>query len=183
MKFMETGIAGLWLTEPQPFTDERGMFARTFCSRTFAAYGLETNFVQHSRSLSYRMGTLRGLHYQRPPDGETKLVSCVFGAIWDVAVDLRCGSPSYGHWRAYELSARNGRALYIPAGFAHGFQSLTDDAATHYLISQAYAPDSACGVRFDDSDIAITWPIPVTAINEKDLAWPLLRDSKPADIA
>ncbi|WP_340107602.1 dTDP-4-dehydrorhamnose 3,5-epimerase [Pikeienuella sp. HZG-20] len=181
MRFIETGIAGLWVTEPEPFTDERGAFARTFCAREFAARGLETDFVQHSRSLSHRKGTLRGLHYQRPPDGEVKLVSCVAGAIWDVAVDLRSGSASYGRWRAFELSARNGRQLYIPAGFAHGFQSLSDDAVTNYLISRAYAPRSARGVRFDDPAIAIAWPAPVAAINEKDRSWPLLCDCGPAD--
>lgn len=183
MRFCETGIAGLWLTEPEPFVDERGAFWRTFCAREFAMRGLETDFVQHSRSISHRRGTLRGLHYQRPPDGEVKLVSCVAGAIWDVAVDLRSGSESFGRWRAFELSARNGRQLYIPAGFAHGFQSLSDDAATNYLISSAYAPGSARGVRFDDSDIAIAWPAPVAAISEKDLSWPLLRDCGPADVS
>lgn len=181
MKFRRTGIAGLWLTEPEPFTDARGAFMRTFCARTFAERGLETDFVQHSRSLSHRKGTVRGLHFQRPPDEEVKFVSCVAGAIWDVAVDLRSGSESYGAWRAFELSARNGRQLYIPAGFAHGFQSLSDDAVTNYLISSAYAPGSAGGVRFDDPDLAIAWPAPVTAINEKDLSWPLLRDCAPAD--
>ncbi|MEX2519508.1 MAG: dTDP-4-dehydrorhamnose 3,5-epimerase [Paracoccaceae bacterium] len=181
MRFIETGIAGLWLTEPEPFTDERGSFTRTFCAGEFAARGLETDFVQHSRSISYRKGTLRGLHYQRSPYGEAKLVSCVAGAIWDVAVDLRSGSESYGRWRAFELSARNGWQLYIPVGFAHGFQSLSDGAATNYLISRAYTPGSARGVRFDDSDIAIAWPAPVAAINEKDLSWPFLRDSGPAD--
>ncbi|TMM49542.1 dTDP-4-dehydrorhamnose 3,5-epimerase [Sulfitobacter sabulilitoris] len=183
MKFMETGIDGLFVTEQEPFTDERGAFARTFCAREFAEHGLETQFVQHSRSMSKRKGTLRGLHFQRPPDGEVKLVSCVSGAIWDVAVDLRSGSQSYGHWRAFELSAENGRQFYIPAGFAHGFQSLTDHAVTHYLISCAYAPGSANGIRFDDSDIGITWPRPVTAISEKDLSWPRLCDSDPADAA
>lgn len=183
MKFVETGIDDLWLIAPEPFTDERGAFARTFCSREFAARGLETDFVQHSRSLSYCKGTLRGLHFQRPPDGEVKLVSCVAGAIWDVAVDLRSGSDSFGRWRAFELSARNGRQLYIPAGFAHGFQSLSDDAATNYLISRAYAPGSASGVRYDDRDIAIVWPAPIAAINDKDLAWPFLRDTRPADIS
>lgn len=181
MRFTETGVAGLWLTEPDPFTDERGAFARTFCADTFAARGLAREFVQHSRSLSRRRGTVRGLHFQRPPDDEVKLVSCVAGAIWDVAVDLRGGSATYGRWRAFGLSAANGRQLYIPAGFAHGFQSLTEDAVVNYLISAPYAPDSACGVRFDDPDLSIPWPEPVAAISAKDRSWPRLRDCPPAD--
>ncbi|WP_102109784.1 dTDP-4-dehydrorhamnose 3,5-epimerase [Oceaniglobus roseus] len=183
MKFVESGIEGLWLTEPEPFRDARGSFVRTFCAEVFAARGLETNFVQHSRSTSVGRGTVRGLHFQRPPDAEVKLVSCVAGAIWDVAVDLRSGSPTYGAWRAFELSAANGRQLYIPTGFAHGFQTLTDEAATNYLISSAYAPGSADGLLFDDPDIGITWPAPVTTLSERDRRWPCLRDTIPADIA
>lgn len=176
MRFFQTELDGLWLIEPDFARDERGAFARTFCERAFAARGLVTRFVQHSHSLSLKRGTRRGLHFQLPPHAETKVVSCVAGRIWDVAVDLRPGSRSYGTWRAAELSAENGRQVYIPAGFAHGFQSLTDDAVTHYLISAFYAPEAARGVRHDDPDLAIAWPAPLSVMSRKDRAWPRFRD-------
>lgn len=174
MRFIETGLEGLWLIEPEEARDQRGSFARIFCEREFAAHGLETRFVQHSQSLSLKRGTRRGLHFQAPPHDETKVVSCVAGKIWDVAVDLRRGSPSFGQWRAAELSPETGRRFYIPAGFAHGFQALTDNAVTQYLISNFYTPDAAGGVAHDDRDIAVAWPEPPTVMSEKDLTWPAL---------
>jgi dTDP-4-dehydrorhamnose 3,5-epimerase len=177
MRFIDTGLDGLWLVETEPVADDRGFFARTFCERAFAERGLEHRFVQHSRSLSHRRGTLRGLHFQRPPHAEAKLVSCAAGAIWDVAVDLRADSPTRGQWRAFELTPGNGRQLYLPAGFAHGFQTLSDDAETRYLISAFHAPSAAEGVRFDDPDLGIDWPQPPSVISDRDLAWPLLAAS------
>jgi dTDP-4-dehydrorhamnose 3,5-epimerase len=172
MRYIETGLEDVWLIAPEPSRDHRGSFARTFCVREFGLRGLATNFVQHSASHSLRRHTLRGLHFQKPPHEEVKLVSCSLGAIWDVAVDLRAGSPTRGRWYATELSAENGYQLYIPAGCAHGFQTLADDSVTRYLISTYYEPGAAAGLRYDDPALAITWPAEPACISEKDLAWP-----------
>jgi len=171
MRFVATTFSDAWLLEPEPIRDERGYFARTFCMRAFAERGLETKFVQHSRSYSAKKGTLRGMHYQTPPHAEVKVVSCVAGAIYDVIVDLRPGSPTYRKWQGFELSAENGRQLYVPAGFAHGFQTLTDGAELNYLISAFYEPGASTGVSYDDPTIAIRWPLPVTVISERDRSW------------
>ncbi len=171
MRFIETTLADAWLLEPEPIRDERGYFARTFCVREFAERGLQTEFVQHSRSFSAKKGTLRGMHYQTPPHTEVKVVSCVSGGIYDVIVDLRPGSPTYRKWQAFELSAENGRQLYVPAGFAHGFQTLTDDALLNYLISAFYEPSASTGVSYDDPSLGITWPLPVSVISERDKSW------------
>jgi dTDP-4-dehydrorhamnose 3,5-epimerase len=172
VRFLETDLDGARLIDPEPAHDERGFFSRTFCAREFAAQGLETIFVQHSLSSSSRRGTLRGMHFQRPPHGEVKLVECARGAIWDVIIDLRPASPSFGRWQAFELNDENRRQLYIPKGFAHGFQSLSDAAEVRYLISEFYEPSAASGVRHDDPAFAIPWPLPVTAISPKDKDWP-----------
>ncbi len=174
MLFHRTGLEGAWLIETQPIADERGSFARTFCVEEFARQGLESGFVQHSLSRSTRRHTLRGMHFQRAPHGEVKLVSCISGAIHDVIVDLRQGSPSYLEWRGFDLTPANGLQLYIPKGFAHGFQTLEDDTAVNYLISEFYAPQAASGVRFDDPALAIKWPAAPTVISRKDQDWPLL---------
>jgi dTDP-4-dehydrorhamnose 3,5-epimerase len=171
MRFIATTFSDAWLLEPEPIRDERGYFARTFCMREFAERGLETKFVQHSRSYSAKKGTLRGMHYQTPPHAEVKVVSCVAGAIYDVIVDLRPGSPTYRKWQGFELSAENGRQLYVPAGFAHGFQTLTDGAELNYLISAFYEPRASTGVSYDDPTIAIRWPLPVSVISERDRSW------------
>ena len=134
--------------------------------------GLETNYPQHSISFSAQRGTIRGMHYQREPHSEVKLVRCVKGAIWDVIIDIRPASPTYRRWEGLELSGENGRQLYIPKGFAHGFQTLNDDVEVSYLISEPYAPQSAAGIRFDDPTFGITWPLPLSQIAEKDLHWP-----------
>jgi dTDP-4-dehydrorhamnose 3,5-epimerase len=176
MIFEETGVPGLLLIHPEQHRDDRGTFARTFCTREFGERGLVTEFVQHSLSRSYRRHTLRGLHFQRPPHAETKLVSCASGALWDVAVDLRAGSATRGRWFAAELTPENGRQLYIPAGFAHGFITLEDETTTRYLISNFYEPAAASGLRFDDPDVAIDWPAGPQCIAEKDLGWPGLAD-------
>lgn len=176
MRFLATALPGVWLIEPEPSHDPRGFFARTFCVREFAAQGLETGFVQHSTSLSTARGTLRGVHFQRPPAAETKLVRCLRGAIWDVAVDLRRDSPTYRRWLGVELSAENRRQLYIPEGIGHGCQTLRDDVEIGYLISAFHAPEAAGGVRYDDPAFAIDWPLPVSVISPKDQSWPLFAD-------
>lgn len=172
MKFTKTALPRLWLVEPSPQRDTRGFFARTFCEEEFAARRLETNFVQHSISYSKTRGTVRGLHFQHPPHAETKVVSCYKGTIWDVIVDLRQDSPTYGQWTSFILSGENRRSLYIPKGCAHGFQTLTDHVEVAYMISAFYVPEAAAGVRFDDPIFKIDWPLSATAISEKDRNWP-----------
>ena len=172
MRFEAIGLDGAWLVHPEPMQDERGFFARTFCVNEFGAHCLETTFPQHSLSHSSRKGTVRGMHFQTTPHEEVKLVRCVTGAIFDVIIDLRPGSPTFRQWQGFELTADNGLQLYIPKGFAHGFQTLTDDARISYLISEIYAPEAASGVRYDDPAFGIKWPLPVTSISDKDLRWP-----------
>src|SRR5215813_14183744 len=146
MQFAETIFPGVWLVDLEPAWDSRGFFARTFCGREFGELGLETDFVQHSTSYSKTKGTLRGMHFQLPPHGETKIVSCRRGAIWDVVIDLRAESPTYCCWLGYELTSGNRRQLYVPPGLAHGFQTLNDDTEVCYLISSFYEPRAASGV-------------------------------------
>jgi dTDP-4-dehydrorhamnose 3,5-epimerase len=172
MRFETTDLPDAWLMVPEPVGDERGFFARTFCARELGARGLETNFVQHSVSASARKGTLRGMHFQTEPHGETKIVTCLRGAIADVIVDLRAGSRGLRKWQRFDLTAENRHRLYIPKGFAHGFQTLTDDVEVGYLISAYYEPPAASGVRHDDPAFAIGWPLPVAVISDKDRAWP-----------
>jgi dTDP-4-dehydrorhamnose 3,5-epimerase len=180
MIFRETKLAGVFVIDAEPIADERGAFTRTFCAREFAAHGLETAIAQCSASFNAKKGTLRGLHYQAPPHSEAKLVRVTAGAIYDVAVDLRAGSPTYGQWAAAELTAENRRMLYIPKGCAHGFQSLTDASELFYQIAEFYEPASARGLRWDDDDLAITWPdrdAPI--LSERDRTFPRLRDLTP----
>lgn len=172
MRFRPTDFDGAWLIEPEPIRDERGFFMRQFCAKEFAQRGLTNDFVQHSMSYSSSRGTLRGLHYQVAPYSEVKLVRCQRGAIWDVIVDLREGSGTFGAWQGFELSSGNRQQLYIPAGFAHGFQALTRDVEVSYLISNYYEPAAARGVPYDDPTISIRWPLPVQHISERDRSWP-----------
>ena len=172
MLFRETKLQGVRLIEIEPARDERGFFARTFCTREFAAQGLETRFPQHSVSFTARAGSVRGMHFQRPPHEEVKLIRCVRGAIHDVLVDVRPSSPTYLRWEAYELTAENRRQLYVPAGVAHGFQTLTPDAEVAYLISAYHVPEAAEGFRHDDPAFGIAWPLPVADISARDRAWP-----------
>lgn len=172
MRFIETAVHGAWLIEPETHHDERGSFTRTFCAREFAGRGLETRFVQHSTSRSHRRGTVRGMHLQRPPHEEVKLVRCIAGAVYDVVLDLRPGSATFGRWQGFELAAANGRQLYIPAGCAHGFQTLEDVSEVGYLISAFHEPAAAAGVRHDDPRFAIAWPRPITVMSDRDRAWP-----------
>jgi dTDP-4-dehydrorhamnose 3,5-epimerase len=174
MQFTETELAGVWVIDPMPVVDSRGSFARVFCEREMADHGLATRFVQHSRSQSLRKGTLRGLHFQEQPYSEVKLVSCVRGTIFDVVVDLRPGSPTWHRWLSFELTPESMKQVYIPAGFAHGFQTLTDGVEISYMISQFYTPGASTGVRYDDPCFSIDWPLSPTVISEKDRTWPLV---------
>lgn len=172
MKFHPTPLAGAYTVELEKRGDERGFFARLFCEREFAAQGLETRFVQVNNSLSARKGTLRGLHYQLPPASEVKLVRAVKGALWDVIVDLRAGSPTFGRWFGAELNADNRLMMYVPRGFAHAFITLSDDVEAFYLVSDFYAPQAERGVRWNDPAVGIAWPIEPSEISDKDRAWP-----------
>jgi len=172
MIFAATQLDDAWLIEVEPREDQRGFFARTWCRQELAAQGLDTEIAQESLSYNRDCGTLRGLHFQRSPHEETKIVRCTRGGIFDVIVDLRPRSPTCLQWQGFELTAENRKALYVPKGFAHGFQTLTDEAEIAYQISAFYAPDSAGGYRYDDPEFGIAWPLPVTAISERDLEWP-----------
>ena len=174
MTFKETAIAGLYLVELTPVLDERGFFAVAFEAKEFAARGLDTQVAQVSVSFNRSRGTLRGMHYQQEPAAEVKLVRCTHGAVYDVAVDLRPGSPTHLQWVATELTAENRLAIYIPKGCAHGFQTLQDDCEVFYQVSHEYAPAMARGLRYDDPAIGITWPLPATVMSERDREWPLL---------
>jgi dTDP-4-dehydrorhamnose 3,5-epimerase len=172
MQFHSTNLRDACLIRLEPARDNRGFFARNFCAEEFAAHGLETNYPQHSISVSARRGTLRGMHFQRDPHGEIKLVRCSRGAILDVIIDIRPDSLTYRHWQQFELTPESGHQLYVPKGFAHGFQTLSDDAEVSYLISAPYKPGFACGIRYNEPAFAISWPLPVTEISKKDLHWP-----------
>jgi dTDP-4-dehydrorhamnose 3,5-epimerase len=172
MNLRKTELAGAFLIEIEPHADERGSFARTFCAKEFAERGLVAEIAQCSLSSNRLAGTVRGMHFQRAPHEEVKLVRCQRGAIYDVIIDLRPGSPSYRRWQGFELSAEDHRALYVPKGFAHGFQTLTDDAEIFYQISEFYAPDAGTGVRWDDPAFRVSWPLPISTIADKDRHWP-----------
>jgi dTDP-4-dehydrorhamnose 3,5-epimerase len=158
MKFTETRLSGAYLIEPEPDPDERGFFARTWSRSEFAARGLDPELSECAISFNHRCGTLRGLHYQVAPFEETKLVRCTAGAIYDVIVDLRSGSRTRGAWQAFELSAANRLLLYVPKGFAHGFQTLADSTEIHYQLTGRYAPSHARGIRWDDPALGVEWP-------------------------
>lgn len=172
MKFSPTALAGACIIDIEPVPDERGFFARSWCREEFARHGLNPDLAQCSISFNKKRGTLRGMHYQAKPHEETKVVRCTRGAIYDVIVDLRPESPTFRKWIAVELSADNRRMLYIPAGLAHGFQSLTDDTEVFYKISTPYRPESVRGVRWNDPAIGIEWPLAVSVISEKDRLYP-----------
>jgi len=174
VRFTPTGLAGAHLIHLEPRVDERGLFARAFCAREFAAQGLETSYLQANISTNARAGTVRGLHFQRAPDAEVKLVRCVKGAIYDVIVDMREGSQTYLRAFGAELSDDNGLTMYVPKGFAHGYQALSGGASVFYMVSAFYAPQSEGGLRFDDPRLAIKWPRPVADVSDKDAKWPLL---------
>jgi dTDP-4-dehydrorhamnose 3,5-epimerase len=172
LRFTELSLQGAYLVEIEPRNDERGFFARTFCEDEFAAAGLVTRFPQASVSYNARRGTVRGMHFQASPHEETKLVRCLAGAVFDVIVDLRPDSSTYRRSVGVELSAQNRTALYIPKGFAHGFQSLQDDSELLYMIDVGYIADAARGVRWNDPSIDVQWPDPIVVIADKDNGFP-----------
>lgn len=172
MKFVETSLPGAYVIEMEPIRDERGFFARSFCREEFLCRGLNPECVQCNVSFNRLRGSVRGMHYQAAPHAEAKLVRCTAGRIHDVIIDLRSDSPSYMHHVAVELDAGSWRMLYVPEGFAHGFQTLTDHAEVFYQMAATYVPEAARGVRFDDPAFGIDWPLPVAAISPKDAAYP-----------
>jgi dTDP-4-dehydrorhamnose 3,5-epimerase len=174
MRFQATPLQGLLVVELDPSRDRRGWFARTFSREELREQGIEIEIAQASASFNPRMGTLRGLHYQADPHAEQKIVRCTRGRIYDVAVDIRADSPTRGTWFAVELAEDDPRMLYIPPGFAHGFQTLADATEVNYLISPGYAPDAARGVRWDDPAIGIDWPPAERIISEGDRNLPPL---------
>ena len=173
MEFTPTPLAGAFLIDLERLQDDRGFFARTFCRNEFERHGLDPNVVQCNVSFNERRGTLRGLHYQAPPHEEAKLVSCTSGRIFDVIVDLRPTSPTHGQWFAAELDADRRTALFVPEGFAHGFQTLVDDASVFYQMSSYYHPHAARGIRYDDPAFGIPWPLADPIVSPKDAALPL----------
>ncbi len=174
MIFLETKLAGAYIVELDRKTDARGFFARSFCATEFERQGIDFHPVQANLSHSNAKGTIRGMHYQGEPVSETKFIRCVHGSVWDVIIDMRPDSPTYRQHVGVELSAENGRAIYVPDRFAHGNQALTDDAELLYLMGGPYTPGFERGVRFDDPAIGIEWPLAMTVIDDKDLGWPLL---------
>ena len=174
MKFFETPLAGAYEIELAPFIDERGLFARTFCQKEFATIGFSRSIVQINHSVTRQKGAIRGLHYQLPPACETKIVRSVQGRVFDVMVDLRSASPAFMQWHSVELSHDNMKMIYIPEGFAHGFQALTDNVELIYLSSEYYNPEYERGLRFDDPTLSIKWPLPVSVISPKDQSCPLI---------
>jgi dTDP-4-dehydrorhamnose 3,5-epimerase len=182
VRFLETDIPGAYVLELEHNVDERGSFARIWCRDELAAHGLTAELAQCSISRNRLAGTVRGMHYQRAPHEEAKLVRCTRGAIFDVIVDLRPNSPAYGAWFGVELDAERGSALYVPEGCAHGFQTLVDATEVLYLISHAYTPQAAAGVRWDDPAIGIDWPpLATRTISDRDRSWPDFRpDTSPS---
>jgi dTDP-4-dehydrorhamnose 3,5-epimerase len=177
MKFLPTPLPGAYLIELERRGDDRGFFARLFCEREFAAAGLEPRFVQANNALSKAKGTLRGMHYQLGDAAEAKVVRCIRGAVWDVILDLRPNSPTFGKWFGAELDDENRMMMYVPRGFAHGLITLRDDTEALYLVSNYYAPEQERGVRWNDPRFGIQWPIAHTEISPKDASW---RDFDPA---
>jgi dTDP-4-dehydrorhamnose 3,5-epimerase len=172
MIFKPSELKGAYVLEAERKEDERGYFARTWSEREFCANGIDFVPAQSSISYNRQKGTLRGIHYQTAPYQESKLVRCSYGAIFDVIIDLRSDSPTYKSWIGIELTAANHRMLYIPKDFAHGFQTLTDEAEVLYLMSDAYNPQAERGIRWNDPAFAIAWPVKVGMISEKDRSWP-----------
>jgi dTDP-4-dehydrorhamnose 3,5-epimerase len=172
MKRVETGLPGVVIIEPEPISDARGFFARTWCRSTFSSWGLATDFSQCSLSFNRQKGIVRGMHFQHEPFAEVKLVRCIQGAILDVAIDIRPGSPTRFQSTAVELTASNRRALYIPSGFAHGFQTLEPNSEVLYQISGDYVASASSGCRFDDPAVRISWPLPVEMTSQRDRSWP-----------
>jgi dTDP-4-dehydrorhamnose 3,5-epimerase len=178
MRFSETPLRGAYVIELAPQGDERGFFARAFADEEFASRGLPTQFPHCNLSRNDRRGTLRGLHFNAAPHEEAKLVRCVRGAIWDVIVDLRAGSPTRLRWFGAELTAERGEALFVPEGFAHGFIALTDGADVFYMMGKRYTPGAARGLRWDEARLGIEWPMKPVTMSERDRTWPALVEAR-----
>jgi dTDP-4-dehydrorhamnose 3,5-epimerase len=174
MRFTETDVVGAWVIDPNPHGDGRGRFLRAWCAREFAEHGLDFLPVQANMGFSARKGTVRGMHFQEAPALEAKLVRCTRGAMFDVVLDLRPNSPSYGKWYGAELTAENSRMLYVPEHCAHGYQTLEDGTEMYYMTSAFYTPSTVRGVRFDDPAFDIRWPLVATVVSEQDRNWPLV---------
>ena len=172
MIFTPMSLGGVFLIDLERHEDERGFFARSWCVAEFEAHGLESLIAQCNVSFNQTRGTLRGMHYQADPCGETKLVRCTAGAIYDVIIDLRAASPTFMRWEAVELTAQNHRMLYVPAGFAHGFQTLADHTEVFYQMSAVHRPDYARGVRWNDPAFGIRWPAADRVMSERDRTYP-----------
>lgn len=181
MIFIKTEIAGATIIDLEMRRDDRGFFARTFCREEFIANGLEPMIEQCNVSYNHKKGTIRGMHMQIAPHPEAKYVRCIRGAVYDIIVDMRPNSPTRLQHVAVELSADNHRGLYIPPFFAHGYQTLTDDAEVAYQVSGVYAPQAERGIRYNDPALNLSWPLPVALISEKDRNWPLIADRDPAE--
>jgi dTDP-4-dehydrorhamnose 3,5-epimerase len=178
MQFRETPLAGAWVIDPAPHVDDRGRFMRAWCAREFAEHGVCFSPVQANMGRSTRRGTIRGMHYQEAPALEAKLMRCTSGAIFDVLIDLRPESASFRSWFGVELSAENGRMLYVPDRCAHGYQTLKECTEIYYMASQYYAPAQVRGVRFDDPAFGIRWPLDAVGVSEQDRNWPLFEPSR-----
>ncbi|MBI2426857.1 MAG: dTDP-4-dehydrorhamnose 3,5-epimerase [Candidatus Kerfeldbacteria bacterium] len=178
MKITPLDIPDLYCIELELREDERGYFARSFCQQELAAVGIEFTIRQMNRSLTRAKGTIRGMHFQQAPKAEAKMVTALRGRVFDVAVDVRPSSPTYGKWVGLELSADNKKIFYIPEGFAHGFQTLEPDTELQYLMSEFYSPEHARGVLYNDPLLNIAWPLPDPFLVEKDLQWPLIDSSR-----
>jgi dTDP-4-dehydrorhamnose 3,5-epimerase len=182
MRIHETSIPGVRLIDSDVFADERGLFVRAWVASEFEALGLDTRITQASLATNRQRGTIRGLHYQTSPFEEVKLIRAVQGSVWDVALDLRPDSPAFGRWFGVELDAGNHRLLYIPHGVAHGYQTLTDDAAVFYFVSAPYSPEHQRGVRWDDPAFAIDWPLgPPAVLSDRDASFPDFDAGDPRD--
>ncbi|MEW5725700.1 MAG: dTDP-4-dehydrorhamnose 3,5-epimerase [Thermodesulfobacteriota bacterium] len=174
MKFIETSLPGAYVIEPEPFQDRRGVFTRLFCRRELEKIGLAKDIQQVNHSLTRERGAVRGMHYQRPPRAEVKIVRCLRGAVFDVCVDLRRESPAFLHWHGEVLTGADPRLLFIPEGCAHGFQTLEEDTELLYFHTEFYAPDHEAGLRYDDPALGIRWPLQPTGLSERDQSHPLI---------
>lgn len=174
MHFTDTDVVGAKVIDPSPHQDDRGRFMRAWCAREFAEHGVNFLPVQANMGFSVRKGTVRGMHFQQAPALEAKLVRCTRGSMFDVVLDVRPESPSYGKWYGTELSAENGRMLYVPEGCAHGYQTLEEWTEMYYMTSAFYAPSAVRGVRFDDPAFSVQWPLVATGVSEQDRNWPLV---------
>lgn len=174
MKFNKTKLEGVYIVRFEPKNDERGYFIRTFCQKEFIKAGIQFSVVQTNRSLTRFRGAIRGMHYQKRPFAEDKLIRCTRGAMYDVALDIQKSSKAFGQWVGVQLSEDNDTALFIPKGYAHGFQTLQSNCEVEYFMSEYYSPTYATGVRCTDPFFGIAWPLPITFASKKDAQWPLI---------